>query len=345
MLAPLRPGARWPSLSAGSAACCTCWCRPGSRRALWTRWRSGRPCTACPDETTPAPADARRTSHVLDPPPDRIRYDPVQSEEGGRFFDAENRYLIVEVGRGLPDRRAGPDFCWVTAGAAQRAAAAQPLRQRRGPHPLLAVPGRDWGDRADRRVPRRRPRLRGHRLAADAARDHRGAADTARRGGRPRRGEHAGSPTASAANRSRGTSGCSAAPTSTPCTSRCPPACTRGGPARRCAPDCTSWWRSRWRPAAEAAALLAPPERPACADGEPHVPPPRPARGGPAARRGGRDRRTPFLHGSFGIPAVHRRHPSPPTSAGARCSTSACTRCARRGCCSAGTRPGAARTC
>ncbi|MEV0221379.1 NDP-hexose 2,3-dehydratase family protein [Streptomyces sp. NPDC050704] len=47
--------------------------------------------------------------------PDRIRYDHVQSEEGGRFFAAENRYLVAEVEADFPVE-APSRFCWVTLG-------------------------------------------------------------------------------------------------------------------------------------------------------------------------------------------------------------------------------------
>lgn len=40
----------------------------------------------------------------LDPAPGTIRFDAVQSEEGGRFFHARNRYMVVEV----PDRLPSP---------------------------------------------------------------------------------------------------------------------------------------------------------------------------------------------------------------------------------------------
>lgn len=50
---------------------------------------------------------------VLDAPPERILFDAVQTEEGGRFYRAENRYLLVEAGDDVPDEE--PDeFCWVT---------------------------------------------------------------------------------------------------------------------------------------------------------------------------------------------------------------------------------------
>ncbi|WP_281367948.1 NDP-hexose 2,3-dehydratase family protein [Nonomuraea typhae] len=48
---------------------------------------------------------------VLGAPPERIRYDTVLSEEGGRFYHARNRYLIVETDE---DPAPGhPDFRWL----------------------------------------------------------------------------------------------------------------------------------------------------------------------------------------------------------------------------------------
>jgi oxidase EvaA len=48
-------------------------------------------------------------------PADRFRYDAVQSEEGGRFFHAQNRYAIVEVPPDFPED-APDDFAWLTLG-------------------------------------------------------------------------------------------------------------------------------------------------------------------------------------------------------------------------------------
>ncbi|MBB5828979.1 NDP-hexose 2,3-dehydratase family protein [Micromonospora carbonacea] len=48
---------------------------------------------------------------ILNAPSERILFDTVLAEEGGRFYRAENRYMLVEVGDDLP---AVPDtFCWV----------------------------------------------------------------------------------------------------------------------------------------------------------------------------------------------------------------------------------------
>ncbi|MFD9941971.1 NDP-hexose 2,3-dehydratase family protein [Nonomuraea sp. NPDC059023] len=48
---------------------------------------------------------------VLDADPGRIRFDTVLSEEGGRFYHARNRYLIVETGEDLAPGH--PDFRWL----------------------------------------------------------------------------------------------------------------------------------------------------------------------------------------------------------------------------------------
>jgi dTDP-4-dehydro-6-deoxy-alpha-D-glucopyranose 2,3-dehydratase len=52
--------------------------------------------------------------HVLAAPRHRIRFDAVQSEEGGRFYHARNRYLVVEtdLGTGVEDEY--PNYRWVT---------------------------------------------------------------------------------------------------------------------------------------------------------------------------------------------------------------------------------------
>ncbi|MEU5304248.1 NDP-hexose 2,3-dehydratase family protein [Streptomyces noursei] len=53
--------------------------------------------------------------YVLTLPRTRIRYDSLQSEEGGRFHHAENRYMLAEVTDDFPDEhRAG--YRWMTFG-------------------------------------------------------------------------------------------------------------------------------------------------------------------------------------------------------------------------------------
>ncbi|MER6775168.1 NDP-hexose 2,3-dehydratase family protein [Streptomyces bacillaris] len=52
---------------------------------------------------------------VLDAPRRRIRYDVIQSEEGGRFHHARNRYVVVEMDA-EDEKEPPPDFRWVTLG-------------------------------------------------------------------------------------------------------------------------------------------------------------------------------------------------------------------------------------
>lgn len=51
---------------------------------------------------------------VLHAPAERIRYDAVLSEEGGRFYRAENRYLIVEMDEEIP--ALPEDYRWLSLG-------------------------------------------------------------------------------------------------------------------------------------------------------------------------------------------------------------------------------------
>ncbi|MEW2452305.1 NDP-hexose 2,3-dehydratase family protein [Streptomyces parvulus] len=48
--------------------------------------------------------------------PDRVRYSAVHSEEGGRFLNAESRYLIVETDEATTPARAPRGYQWVTPG-------------------------------------------------------------------------------------------------------------------------------------------------------------------------------------------------------------------------------------
>ncbi len=50
---------------------------------------------------------------VLCAPPERVRLDVVHSEEGGRFYHAENRYLVVEAAGDFP-LEVPHDFTWMT---------------------------------------------------------------------------------------------------------------------------------------------------------------------------------------------------------------------------------------
>ena len=54
------------------------------------------------------------TNYVLNAPADRVRFDALQSEEGGRFYREENRNLIVYAGGDFPQDI--PDnYIWMTA--------------------------------------------------------------------------------------------------------------------------------------------------------------------------------------------------------------------------------------
>lgn len=62
-----------------------------------------------PDEHRP-----RYLDDVLSADPAAIRYDVMQSEEGGRFYQAQNRYMVVEVGEEFEAVDEDGDHRWVT---------------------------------------------------------------------------------------------------------------------------------------------------------------------------------------------------------------------------------------
>ncbi|MCP9210768.1 NDP-hexose 2,3-dehydratase family protein [Streptomyces cucumeris] len=61
----------------------------------------------------PGAAAQRFLDEVTGAPPERVRFDTVLSEEGGRFYHAFNRYLVVESAMDIvpPD---DPDFRWMS---------------------------------------------------------------------------------------------------------------------------------------------------------------------------------------------------------------------------------------
>ncbi|MFC8147105.1 NDP-hexose 2,3-dehydratase family protein [Streptomyces paradoxus] len=61
----------------------------------------------------PAEARPRYLDLVLDAPRSRVLFDSVQSEEGGRFHRATNRYLLVEAGEEFP-LDVPEEFIWVS---------------------------------------------------------------------------------------------------------------------------------------------------------------------------------------------------------------------------------------
>jgi dTDP-4-dehydro-6-deoxy-alpha-D-glucopyranose 2,3-dehydratase len=74
------------------------------------------PTVRCVPENYAALPPERRPlflDYVLGADPGQIRLDVVQSEEGGRFYHAENRYLLVEAGDDFPVR-VPEDYVWMT---------------------------------------------------------------------------------------------------------------------------------------------------------------------------------------------------------------------------------------
>ncbi|MFD3945998.1 NDP-hexose 2,3-dehydratase family protein [Streptomyces sp. NPDC058579] len=53
---------------------------------------------------------------VLSADPARVRYDALHSEEGGRFLNAESRYLFVDADESQAPLDAPPGYAWVTPG-------------------------------------------------------------------------------------------------------------------------------------------------------------------------------------------------------------------------------------
>ncbi len=73
-------------------------------------------CTPESYEHLPARARPPFLDQVLDAAPDRIRFDTLLSEEGGRFYRAVNRYVIVEVDPSEVSEDVGPSrYRWMTA--------------------------------------------------------------------------------------------------------------------------------------------------------------------------------------------------------------------------------------
>lgn len=70
-------------------------------------------CTPDNYDWLPSAARPRFLDDVLRAGPDRIRFESLLSEEGGRFYHARNRYLVIETDADhAPDP--GPDFRWLT---------------------------------------------------------------------------------------------------------------------------------------------------------------------------------------------------------------------------------------
>lgn len=71
-----------------------------------------------PENYAHLPAASRPMFHdlVTDHDRARIRYDAVHAEEGGRFFHAVSRYLIVEADEDQAPTQPPPGYLWVTPG-------------------------------------------------------------------------------------------------------------------------------------------------------------------------------------------------------------------------------------
>lgn len=68
-------------------------------------------CTPGNYDHLPVPARPPLLAQVLEAPPERVLFDTVLSEEGGRFYHARNRYLVVETDEDpLPGH---PAFRWL----------------------------------------------------------------------------------------------------------------------------------------------------------------------------------------------------------------------------------------
>ncbi|MFE6871520.1 NDP-hexose 2,3-dehydratase family protein [Kitasatospora sp. NPDC057692] len=61
----------------------------------------------------PAAARPALLDDVLGAPAERVLFDSVLSEEGGRFYHARNRYVVIDAGPGLRDVVPGPDYRWI----------------------------------------------------------------------------------------------------------------------------------------------------------------------------------------------------------------------------------------
>ncbi|CAM4009272.1 NDP-hexose 2,3-dehydratase family protein [Kibdelosporangium persicum] len=69
-----------------------------------------------PDNYRDLPAGQRPhfLDEVLSAPESRIRFDCVHSEEGGRFYHAQNRYMLVELPEDAPEPDLPENFVWMT---------------------------------------------------------------------------------------------------------------------------------------------------------------------------------------------------------------------------------------
>lgn len=85
---------------------------------------------------------------VMSAGPDRIRYQATHSEEGGRFLNAESRYLVIETDESEAPACPPPGYAWVTPGQLTSLARHSHYLnvQARTLLACLNTPAIDWGD-------------------------------------------------------------------------------------------------------------------------------------------------------------------------------------------------------
>lgn len=90
-------------------------CRARPQQGYWDGVEIGPTVqTSQTEGATPRPAFL---DDVLGAPPGRVRYDTLQSEEGGRFHHAVNRYLVIEADDELAATPPPEGFRWISAPA------------------------------------------------------------------------------------------------------------------------------------------------------------------------------------------------------------------------------------
>ncbi|MFG2895037.1 NDP-hexose 2,3-dehydratase family protein [Streptomyces sp. NPDC048248] len=70
-------------------------------------------CTPANYTHLPAAARPPLLDQVIEAAPEQVLFDSVLSEEGGRFYHARNRYLVLDADPDLSNVDLGPDYRWV----------------------------------------------------------------------------------------------------------------------------------------------------------------------------------------------------------------------------------------
>ncbi|TCO62040.1 NDP-hexose 2,3-dehydratase family protein [Actinocrispum wychmicini] len=89
--------------------------RASAEAGLFDRVEIGPTVQCVPGNRDKAPESRPALLDYVRGPSARVRFDVVQSEEGGRFYQAQTRYLVVEAGDDLP-APPGDEFTWMTFG-------------------------------------------------------------------------------------------------------------------------------------------------------------------------------------------------------------------------------------